>query len=79
MKLVDIKHLTHKVFLLWHHHWKGDQPRLKRHLSPRGKTDPAGHNPIFQCLRGEHVSHFTFILLLKGLISVADIHFVFAQ
>ena len=34
-KLVNvIKHLPHKVFLLWYHHWKGGQPRLKRHLPP---------------------------------------------
>ena len=29
-----IKHLPHKVFLSWYHHWKGGQPALKRHLLP---------------------------------------------
>ena len=29
-KLVDVKHLPYKVFLLWHQ--KGGQPRLKKHL-----------------------------------------------
>ena len=27
-----IKHLPEKIFLLWWHHKKGSQPRLKRHL-----------------------------------------------
>ena len=31
-ELVDVKHLPHKAFLLWHHHYKGGQPRLNRHL-----------------------------------------------
>ena len=29
-KLVFVKHLPHKAFLLWHHQWKSGQPRLKR-------------------------------------------------
>ena len=34
-RLVDvIKHLPHKVFFVWHHHEKGGQPRLKRHILP---------------------------------------------
>ena len=34
-RLVEvIKHLPHKVLLLWCHHKKGGQPRLKRHLLP---------------------------------------------
>ena len=33
-KLINVKHLPHKAFFLWHHHYKGDQPRLKRHLLP---------------------------------------------
>ena len=34
-RLVDvIKHLPQKVLLLWCHHKKGGQPRLKRHLLP---------------------------------------------
>ena len=40
-----IKHLPHKVFLLWHDHEKNGQPRLKRHLSPWFKTDPTGYQP----------------------------------
>ena len=32
VKLVNLKHLPHKAFLSWHHHYKGHQPRLKRHL-----------------------------------------------
>ena len=23
---------THEIFLLWHHRWKGDQPRISNHL-----------------------------------------------
>ena len=34
-RLVDvIKNLHHKIFLLGHYHYKGCQPRLKRHLLP---------------------------------------------
>ena len=44
VRLVNIvKQLPQKVFLLWHHHYKGGQPRLKRH--PWGKTDSNGHQP----------------------------------
>ena len=51
--VVAIKHRLHKVFLLWHHHWKGDQPKLNGTFSPRGKTDSAVHQPSIPMSQGE--------------------------
>ena len=39
-KLVNVKHLTHKAFLSWHHHYKRGQPRLKRNLLPMRQDWP---------------------------------------
>ena len=39
-RLVDvIKHLPHKVFVLWHHHEEGGQPRIKSISMSRGNVE----------------------------------------
>ena len=38
---------------MWHHHWKGDQPKLNGTFSPRGKTDSAVHQSSTPMSQGE--------------------------
>ena len=65
VRLVNIvKQLPQKVFLLWHHHYKGGQPRLKRH--PWGKSDSTGHQPSISmfgdfCYKGQPSQIFSQI------------------
>ena len=51
-KLVDVrKHLPHKVFLLWYHHWKGLPTKAKEAPSPHEvRLTRLDINPVFQCL-----------------------------